>query len=120
MRIQPEVNQGYAIYGVKSANSDNAAAIKATPGVVGGWNLINTTGSAVYVKLYDKATAPAPASDTPKIRIQIPANGQAFHPLGPIGWMFNTGIAVVMVTGAADTDDTAVAAGAILGAIGYA
>jgi hypothetical protein len=119
MRLEPNKDQGWDVYRVKSLNTDNAAAIKAAPGVVAGWFIQNTTGTAIYVKLYDKSTAPDPASDVPRVTLQIPANGFISHPVGPVGMAFGTGIGILIVTGAADTDDTAVSAGACLASIAF-
>jgi hypothetical protein len=76
--------------------------IKASPGEVGGWYIANNSGSARFVKLYDKATAPS-SSDTPKLTLQIPGSSAA-NVLAPAGIDFTAGIGIRGTTGVADAD----------------
>ena len=73
--------------------------------------------SPCYLKFYDKATAPAVASDTPVAVYLIPgstAGGVREVRLPPEGMAFVVGIAFVIVTGAGNTDATEVAAGEVV------
>lgn len=98
---------------IASAASNNATNVKATAGVVYGWSLTNTTATIVYVKLYNKATSPTVGTDTPLVRIGVPATSTVpFH--DQFGISFSLGIGYGIVTGAADTDNTAVGANAVL------
>jgi hypothetical protein len=78
-------------------------------------NLQNTVG---YLKIYDKATAPA-NTDTPKLRIPVPCTsgntggGEAF-PFPPQGVVFTNGLAFRMTGGIADNDNTNVSANALV------
>ena len=92
-----------------SAASTNGAAVKASPGVVTGWYLVNTATALRYVKLYDKASSPTVGTDTPRVVLGIPASSAANISLDP-PIAFETGIAIAIVTGIADSDATAVAA----------
>jgi len=98
-----------SIYHKVSAASDNAANIKAAAGLVTGWKIYNNAGYPIYVKLYDKATAPAPASDTPKQTIGVDA-GLGEPVISGGGLTYTTGIGIAIVKGIADNDDTPVAA----------
>ncbi len=99
-----------------SANSTNATVAKAGAGDLFGIQGYNTTASVVYLKLYNKASAPSVGTDTPVKTIPIPPNA----PVPPgctwaNGFYFSTGIAYALTGAAADNDTTAVSAGAIVG-----
>lgn len=92
-----------------SAASTNADTVKASAGVVTGYYLVNTTASFRYVKLYNKASNPTVGTDTPRVVLGIPAVSAANISLDtPVA--FETGIAIAIVTGIADSDATAAAA----------
>jgi len=103
---------------VVAAASTNATIVKAGAGRLLGWDLINTTAAIVYLKLHNIATTPTPGSGVVQ-SIGIPANGKATL-VGDIGLAFTTGIGYSIVTGAADTDATAVAINAVVGDLFYA
>jgi len=79
--------------------------------------LSNTAGSIVYVKLYDKATAPT-SSDTPTHTIPLQAN-QTLPWSSVDGINFTTGISMRASTGVADNDNTAPAANQVIVNIEY-
>lgn len=92
-----------------SAGSTNADTVKASAGVVTGYYLVNTASAFRYVKLYNKASSPTVGSDTPRCVFGIPAVSAANLSLElPIA--FETGIAIAIVVGIADSDATAVSA----------
>lgn len=93
-----------------SLASNNAAVIKASAGTVTGWKIYNNTGHAVYVKLFNKATAPVPGSDTPQNTIGVDAGLGEVNPTSA-GLSFTTGIGISITSGIADSDNTPVAAG---------
>lgn len=97
-----------SVFHLISAATNNATSIKGTPGVVTGYEIYNNSAATKFVKLYNKASAPNPASDTPVITIGLAANSPARLTL-PHGRYFSTGIALAAVTGISDTDNTAVA-----------
>ena len=89
------------------AGNSTAAAVKATGGVVLGWSIHNTTGAAVYVKMYNKAAAGVnPASDVPALVIGVPTAAVSNVTL-PNGIMFGTAISVRVVTDIGNTGTTA-------------
>jgi hypothetical protein len=121
---QTVTNPQYAVptvFPLKSAaGSINATVIKASAGTLYNLLLTNTNLLAVrYVKLYNKATTPLPASDVPVMVIPVPI-GQAWSfSWGTIGFRFTAGIAVTMTTGVADTDTGTLALGDVYMALAY-
>lgn len=103
-----------------SAAGINASVVKASAGRVYGYSIFNTSASAKYVKLYNKATAPVPASDTPLRTIMIPAGGIAAFHIGQGLGGFTNGIALVSTGAVADTDSTAVVANDLIIQVDYA
>lgn len=104
---------------IVSAASTNPTVVKAAAGRLLGFDLANTTASWRYLKLHNVAAAPT-AGTTPVVTpIAIPPNGKAsFEADGGAG--FATGIAYTIVTGSADADATAVAAGDVVGFLLFA
>lgn len=103
---------------IVAAASSNATLVKNAAGKVLGWFLANTTAAWVYVKLHNQATAPTAGSGVVRT-IPIPPNGVvSFFSEG--GITFTTGIGLTIVTGSADTDATAVTAGAVVGELIFA
>lgn len=101
---------------VSSANTTNATSAKASAGDLFAVQGYNTTASVVYLKLYNKASAPTVGTDTPVKTIPIPPNAPI--PASCVwanGFYFSTGIAYALTGAAADNDTTAVSAGAIVG-----
>lgn len=92
-----------------AAASTNADTVKASPGVVTGYYLVNIAATFRYVKLYNKASSPTVGTDTPRCIYGIPPLSAANMVLTfPIA--FETGIAIAIVTGIQDSDATAVSA----------
>jgi hypothetical protein len=79
--------------------------IKASPGEVSGWFIVNNSGAVRYVKLYDKATAPT-SGDTPLITLGIPG-GSAANVLSESGIDFASGIGIRCTQLFNDNDTTA-------------
>ena len=100
---------------VVAAASTNSSLVKgAAAGTLEELALFNTTAAAIYVKFYDKATAPTVGTDAPAFTLQIPANGSVI--IGSsLGKPFANGIGYGITGAAADSDTTAVTAGSITG-----
>jgi len=100
----------------------NLAVVKATAGRVYSYVISNTTASAKFVRLYNKATAPVPASDNGLIlrTIMVPANGVAQHQVMAGLGGFTAGIAIDATGAVGDTDATALAASDLIIQIDYA
>lgn len=91
-----------------SAATNNAAFFKASAGTVWAVQAFNAGALPVYVKYYNRTTAPTVGTDVPVMVLAVPATSSAFFS-SPTGFRFATGIAFAIVTGAADSDNTAVA-----------
>lgn len=111
---------GALTYQVVSVNSNNAAAIKASAGQVYGWYINNVSLGWRYVKIYNKASSPAPATDTGLLELSlgVPGGGAANIWLSA-GIKFSTGIAIAIVSGSANADNTSVGASELVVNIFY-
>lgn len=98
---------------INSAATTNATLVKATAGTLYNISASNINAAARYLKLYNKATAPVPGTDTPLLTILLPPGSTVDHDFGLVGHRFATGIGLAITTGAADSDTGAVAAGEI-------
>ena len=92
-------------YNAVTTASTNGASVKATAGNLYEYSLSNPTATPVYVKLYNKASAPTVGTDVPVLTVPVPANSTVSAQLGAVGKRFATGIAVA-VTGAIGATDT--------------
>jgi hypothetical protein len=99
----------YKLIGTASTNSTLASS---------GWKSLfslcisNDTASKIYVKMYNKSTAPTVGTDVPLETFMVPANSirdidMGFH--SGVGYTLGIGIATTGLQ--ADSDTTAVAAG---------
>lgn len=104
-----------------SAASNNATVVKNAQGQVYFIVAYNNNAALRFLKLFNKATVPTPGVDTPVVSLPIPPNGGIAVEIGLGANLFPAGIAIALTTGAADSDNTAVAAADIVGVnIGYA
>jgi hypothetical protein len=96
-----------------SAASNNLTSVVAAAAALASIAASNNSATQmVYLKLYNKASAPVLASDVPVDIIAIPPRGSVFVPYA-IYPRFSTGLAFALVggdTGSADTDTTIVSA----------
>ena len=94
-------------YSVITTAGENIAIIRSTGGKLRGFMFLNTGSAIDYVKLYDKAAAPA-STDTPKLRIPVPHNTAAGAGIVamdfPAGLQFKNGIGIRVTGGLADAD----------------
>jgi hypothetical protein len=96
-----------------AAASTNPTSAKASAGQVFKAYGNNAKASVVYLKIYDKASAPTVGTDTPKITVPIAASSRFEIALD--GFYLATGIAYGFTTDAADNGTTALLAADILG-----
>lgn len=97
------------MYHAISAASTNAANVKAGPGILTGYYLVNTAIAFRFVKLYNTAGTPTAGSGTPRCVFGIPPSSAANVNLSlPVA--FETGIGITIVAGIGDADATAVSA----------
>lgn len=95
-----------------SAATTNANNVKASAGRLLGWRITNTNAAIRYVKLHNTAGAPTAGSGVVET-IGVPASSSVTGYIGQ-GSGFATGIAITTVTGSADSDAVAVAAGDLI------
>ena len=98
---------------LSAAASTNATLVKATAGTLFELSGHNTAAYAVFVKFYDKATAPTVGTDVPILTVGFPAGVTTlWSPNFPL--QFRTGIAMAITKLATDADTTVLVAGDIL------
>jgi len=104
-----------------SAATTNATLVKNAPGMVYEMSFFNTNAAARYVKVFDKATAPVPGTDTPVRTMMAPgsANGAGFVLSFPNGLQFQNGIGFALTGAIADNDTTAIGANDCVVNFGY-
>lgn len=95
---------------------ETTAAVLAAVLRAGGASLLevtvtNPTASAIYVKFYNKTTAPNVGADTPFVTIPVAANSMANIAFGTTGKRFATGCAIGATGAMAKTDSTVPPAG---------
>lgn len=105
VRIVPPTNSKYHVV---AAAGTNAASIKVTGGNVMLARIFNNAAYPIYVKLFNKATAPVPGTDTPVETIGVQA-GMSYTQQISSGDNYATGIGIAITKGIADNDATAVA-----------
>lgn len=89
-----------------AANSTNATSVKASAGDL--FKIRLSAAAAVFLKLYNKASAPTVGTDTPVMTIALTVGMNEIN--FDEGHYFSTGIAYALTGAAADADTTAVAA----------
>lgn len=102
-----------------AAGSNNADTIKASPGTVYGIKVFNIAAYPIYVKIYDRDTNPTPGVSAVLRTIACQAGLRAEDTI-PNGLGCATGIAIAIVKGIADTDNTAVVANDAVVDVDYA
>jgi hypothetical protein len=101
-----------------SAATTNPTVVKASAGRLLGFVLANNAATMVYVKFHNQTTAPTAGTGVVR-SVGIPAGRTVTFSLEG-GIAFSTGIALTTVTGAADSNSTAVALNDIVGDIFFA
>lgn len=118
----PTAVGGVSTYRIISAATDNATVVKAAAGKLYGYRMASIDATAVFLKIYDKATAPT-SSDTPILTIPVDGGNAAWDtPASEFfasGLALSNGLAFRMTTGLADSDTAAVAVNENVGALYY-
>lgn len=98
-----------------SAASTNATSVKASRATLCTLQIVNTTATIYYFRMYDLATAPTCSSATGAVHSwPVPASttgGGISIPLAPYGENFAAGLAFCVTGGGGDTDNTNAATG---------
>lgn len=76
--------------------------------------VFNSTTATVYVRLYNKATAPVVGTDVPLMVVPVTASNLSSLSFGAIGKRFALGLAMAVTAAAGNTDATVVAASALV------
>lgn len=101
-------------FNVVTTASTNLSAQVATASNLFELTVSNPTATAVFVKVYNKASAPTLASDVPVMTIPVPAGSIQELNFGTTGKRFASGIALAVTAAAASTDATAAVAGVVV------
>lgn len=95
---------------LSAAASVNATLVSSTGVIVGRVTGYNARASAVYLKLYDKASAPA-ETDTPRKTLYLPASSAFALDMEDV---FGNGLGYRLTTAGADNSTAALTAADIL------
>jgi len=95
MHLDPEVQGELLSWYATGATGENQAVAKATPGRLFKADVLNATAGALYLMVFDKATAPV-NTDVPVLRAYVPANGAGTIDLGEWGILLAAGVAVAL------------------------
>lgn len=95
-----------------SAATVNSTLVRGSSALLTTGLIANTTATAYYVKLYNKATAPVCGTDVPVWTVPVPAGNVAL-PLGN-GLLFPAGLGFCITANMADNDNIAAAAGVVV------
>lgn len=119
--LVPRTSGGLSTYTFLSTAAVQAVSIKASAGQFYGLTFFNTGAAAVFVRLYNLATAPA-TTDVPIWRGIVPGNtaGAGFVVVTPAGVACSVGIGLRVTAAVADADATALAANGVIGNVLFA
>lgn len=98
-------------YYVETTAAALTAVVKSSSASLFEVTVTNPTANPVYVKFYNRNTAPAPATDTPFFTIPVPANSLTCLQFGTLGKRFATGCSIGATGAMGKTDTTAPPAG---------
>lgn len=116
----PATTQGSSTYStLVSAATNNATLVKGSAGVIGIFHVSNSSATARWLKIYNKATAPVPGTDVPVLNFLLPASSNFSIPVGPFGLRLATGIGYAITANQPTNDNTAIAAGDCVVSIAY-
>lgn len=98
-------------YNVTTAATTNAAIVKATAGSLYEITVSNPTATPLFVKFYNKATAPTVGTDVPLFTLPCPATSLTDIQFPPTGKRFTTGIGICATANMIHTDTAVAVAG---------
>lgn len=107
---KPATSGGTLGYHLVALDGTNANSVKGSGGQVYGIDAFNDTDYPVFIKFYDKATAPTVGTDTPVKTFGIQSGVRGNCPI-PKGMAFTLGIAIAITKLIDDSDTTSVVAG---------
>lgn len=95
-----------------SAATTNSQLIKSTIAYLTELTVSNVTAATIYLKLYNKTTAPTVGTDVPVLTVPIAAGAFLGLTFPVTGKRFPSGLGLAVTAAAAATDTTAVTVGA--------
>lgn len=102
-------------YALTTLASTNGANIKSSAANVFEFTFTNTSISTVYLKLYNKATAPTVGTDVPLVTITCAGSAcTVINWSSMIGKRFSAGLGIAITAAQAYTDTTAISAGSLV------
>ncbi len=110
---------GLSMNRVVAAATTNATVVKASAGQLYAFQFTNVAAYAVFVKFYNKATAPTVGTDVPVLTVGVPAGGTVATSIAQ-GVAFSLGIGLAITKLAPDADVTALIAGDAIANVLYA
>lgn len=102
---------------IAAAATTNETSAFVGPCQMAGMSLVNTSAADLYLKVYDKASAPVLASDVPVRKFAIKAGQPLVDKYQDEMPVFVNGFAYAITAALGDTDTTAVGAGSLVGVI---
>lgn len=119
--VNPTANTaggGSSVFTRRISTADtNAVLLSGAASVASFIHAANTSASWRWLKLFNKATAPIPGTDTPSVTLGIPPGGVLeFDPFQYA--RFSVGLGIAITAGMGDLDATAIGAGEVLVTIG--
>jgi hypothetical protein len=116
--VSPSITIDTSKVRITSAASVNNTLVSATARVLRSLDVYNEAAYAVYIKLYDKATAPVAGTDTPFWTIPLPASS-GYSKIFTWGLPVTTGLGYAITKLKADSDTTVIAANDVVGMLTY-
>ena len=117
--VASTTSSGVTVYTLNSAATTNATSIKTSGANLYSIVANNASATTKYVRLFNKASAPTMGTDIPVLVFAVPATNTKEFTFTPAARLA-TGLAIAITSGAAATDNTAVAAGDVQLYITYA
>lgn len=112
--LTTKTTAGTSYHSLLSAASNNATLIKAAAGLLYKFHVTNNSASWRYLKVYNKATAPIPGTDSPVLTFGLAPNDNLTFNLGDIGLTMATGIGIAVTGAPALLDNTAIGANEVI------
>lgn len=109
---------GTLVSKIQSTASTNAVNIKTGSSRLYGVVLANKAATTLYVRLYNKATAPVAGTDSPAMVIPVLA-GSTLREYFSVPISFSLGLGIAITGLAADLDATITAADDVIGSVLY-
>lgn len=98
-------------FALVSTASTNATLVKNAATDLFEISVFNPTAALVYLKLYNKASAPTVGTDVPRLTIAVAVNSEKALNFGLLGKRFGLGLGFALTLGPLATDVAAVAVG---------